>query len=72
MKGPKQVEFEYNSDDSSREVIVDHEGTLPCYERADVIMRGDKSWTVTQVLSRQSDSGSNTLMTLSVSLTDRF
>jgi hypothetical protein len=71
MRGPKQIEFEYNLDNKNRDVIVDHEGILPCYEVQDILMRRDKTWKVTQVLIQQSDSGPNTLPTLYVSLTDQ-
>lgn len=71
VNGPKQVEFEYNLDNKNREVIVDHEGIVPCYEMHDIITRRDKLWKVTQVLIQQSDSGPNTLPTLYVSLTDQ-
>lgn len=71
MRGPKQIEFEYNLDNKNRDVIVDREGILPCYEVQDILMRRDKTWKVTQVLIQQSDSGPNTLPTLYVSLTDQ-
>jgi hypothetical protein len=71
MRGPKQIEFEYNLDNKNRDVIVDQDGTLPCYEVQDILMRRCKTWKVTQVLIQQSDSGPNTLPTLYVSLTDQ-
>jgi hypothetical protein len=72
MSCAKQIEFEYNLDNVNREVIVDHQGTMPYYETNDVLTRREKEWKVTQVLSQQSDSGPNTLLTLYVSLTDKF
>lgn len=72
MNGPKQIEFEYNLDHKNREVIVDLEGTMPCFEAQDVLTRRDKSWKVIQVLIQQSDTGANTLPTLYVSLSDRL
>jgi hypothetical protein len=70
MHAPKRIEFEYNLDNNNREIIDDHEGTMPCYQTHDILTRGGKSWRVTQVLIQQSDSGPNTLPTLYVSLTD--
>lgn len=72
MNGPKQIEFEYNLDNKTREVIIDEAGNLPCYEAHDVIVRRSKPWKVTQVLSQQSNSGPNTLLTLYVSLSDQL
>jgi hypothetical protein len=68
----KQIEFEYNLDNLKREVIVDHEGSMPYYAANDILTRREKEWKVTQVLCQQSDSGPNTLLTLYVSLTDKF
>jgi hypothetical protein len=72
MNCTKQIEFEYNLDNLNREVVVDHEGIMPYYEMNDILMRREREWKVTQVLSQQSDSGKNILLTLYVSLTDKF
>jgi len=72
MNVPKQIEFEYNLADQDRDVVIDIEGTMPCCEVGDILMRRSRSWKVTQVLSEQSDLGANRLPTLYVSLSDRF
>ena len=72
LNGPKQVEFEYNRAKTDRDVVLDQHGEMPCYDFGDIVRRRDKSWKVTKVLSQQSCSGVNTLLTLYVSLTDKF
>ena len=71
LKFPKRFEFEYNPA-QDRDVVIDTEGDIPCCEVGDIVTRRDKSWKVTQVLTQKSDSGPNTLLTLYVSLTDKF
>jgi hypothetical protein len=72
MHPAKRIEFEYNSANNDRDVIIDQLGEMPCNEVGDIVVRRDKSWKVTQVLTRQSDSGFNTLLTLCVSLSDKL
>jgi hypothetical protein len=72
MRSPKRIEFEYNLANNDRDIIIDEQGDMPCNDVGDIVDRRDKSWKVTQVLSQQSDSGLNTLLTLYVSLSDKF
>jgi hypothetical protein len=70
MNVPKQIQFEYNLDNKVRDLVMDHHGNFPCYEVGDILMRRDKSWKVTRVLLKESDS--DPLPTLYISLSDKF